>query len=97
MLGGGLGLNADSSARLRIGHQFIMAGAVLNCLSQMVGIHSKGVNCLTRSCTEQMLTTGGGWQDQVGGLVGGIKLVSTGPGLPQKIHVEQTRLARRPK
>lgn len=30
---------------------------------------------------EQALTTGGGWQDQIGGLVGGLKLVSTLPGL----------------
>ena len=30
---------------------------------------------------EQMLTTGGGWQDQIGGVVDGLKLVSTDPGL----------------
>lgn len=36
---------------------------------------------------EQMLTTGGGWQDQVGGLTGGIKLITTQPGLPQCITV----------
>jgi galactokinase/mevalonate kinase-like predicted kinase len=30
---------------------------------------------------EQELTTGGGWQDQIGGAVGGVKLVSTVPGL----------------
>ena len=35
-----------------------------------------------------MLTTGGGWQDQVGGLVGGVKLVTTAAGLPQSIHTE---------
>ena len=39
-----------------------------------------------------MLTTGGGWQDQVGGLTGGIKLVTTGPGLPQRITVEPVAL-----
>jgi fucokinase len=44
-------------------------------------------------CLEQMLTTGGGWQDQVGGLTGGIKLVTTRPGLPQQIHVEPVQLA----
>ena len=46
-------------------------------------------------CLEQMLTTGGGWQDQVGGLVGGIKLVTTAPGLPQQIQVEPMRLSSR--
>jgi fucokinase len=30
---------------------------------------------------EQALTTGGGWQDQVGGAAPGAKIVSTGPGL----------------
>jgi galactokinase/mevalonate kinase-like predicted kinase len=33
---------------------------------------------------EQMLTTGGGWQDQAGGLYRGVKLVETAPGLGQK-------------
>ena len=40
-----------------------------------------------------MLTTGGGWQDQVGGLTGGIKLVSTPPGLPQRITVTPVQLS----
>jgi galactokinase/mevalonate kinase-like predicted kinase len=30
---------------------------------------------------EQALTTGGGWQDQIGGVLGGVKLVTTRPGL----------------
>ena len=32
---------------------------------------------------EQMLTTGGGWQDQFGGILGGIKLLQTLPGFEQ--------------
>ncbi|MBN2315263.1 MAG: hypothetical protein JXM79_15135 [Sedimentisphaerales bacterium] len=37
---------------------------------------------------EQSLTTGGGWQDQIGGAVGGTKIVSAEPGLvpDAKIH-----------
>jgi galactokinase/mevalonate kinase-like predicted kinase len=30
---------------------------------------------------EQALTTGGGWQDQIGGVVGGLKLITTQPGM----------------
>jgi len=30
---------------------------------------------------EQSLTTGGGWQDQIGGVVGGAKIVTTEPGI----------------
>ena len=37
---------------------------------------------------EQLMSTGGGWQDQVGGLTDGIKLASTKPGLLQEIQVE---------
>ena len=96
MLGGGLRLCTQTSIPRGsgLGTSSIMAGAVLNCLGQIVGINT-GTDQLFDEvlCLEQMLTTGGGWQDQVGGLVGGIKLVSTGPGLPQKIHFEQTRLA----
>jgi fucokinase len=41
---------------------------------------------------EQLMTTGGGWQDQVGGLAGGIKLLTTAPGLPQHIQIEPVTL-----
>ena len=95
-LGGGLGLCTQTSIPRGsgLGTSSIMAGAVLNCLGQMVGLHTEADQLFDEVlCLEQMLTTGGGWQDQVGGLVGGIKLVSTRPGLPQKIHTEQTQLA----
>ena len=41
---------------------------------------------------EQLMSTGGGWQDQVGGLVEGLKLVSTYPGVPQEIQIENIQL-----
>ena len=33
---------------------------------------------------EQLLTTGGGWQDQFGGVMGGVKLLQTQPGVVQQ-------------
>lgn len=36
---------------------------------------------------EQLMSTGGGWQDQVGGLIPGIKMITTAPGMEQKIKV----------
>ncbi len=30
---------------------------------------------------EQELTTGGGWQDQIGGVVAGVKMITAEPGL----------------
>lgn len=40
---------------------------------------------------EQIMSTGGGWQDQVGGVTPGLKCISSMPGLDQKlkvVHVE---------
>lgn len=42
---------------------------------------------------EQIMSTGGGWQDQVGGLTEGIKFITTKPGIEQKIRVEQVLLS----
>ena len=36
-------------------------------------------------CMEQIMSTGGGWQDQVGGLAPGIKMVSSEPAIRQRI------------
>ncbi|XP_018608232.2 L-fucose kinase isoform X2 [Scleropages formosus] len=41
---------------------------------------------------EQVLTTGGGWQDQVGGLVGGVKFARSSNCLPLRVQVEQLNL-----
>ena len=43
---------------------------------------------------EQLMTTGGGWQDQVGGLNPGLKLFYSYPGTNQKIVVEDIKLKR---
>lgn len=37
---------------------------------------------------EQLMSTGGGWQDQVGGLTKGIKYITSVPGLDQKLTVK---------
>lgn len=44
-------------------------------------------------CMEQIMSTGGGWQDQVGGLSAGIKMVSSAPGLRQDIFTEPVRIS----
>jgi fucokinase len=71
-----------------------MAGAVLAALARWSGSELSQAQLFDEVlCLEQMLTTGGGWQDQVGGLTGGIKLVTSGPGLPQAIHVTPVALS----
>ncbi len=77
-----------------LGTSSILAGAVLVALSELTGARRPDDAQLFDEvlCLEQMLTTGGGWQDQVGGLTGGIKLVTSQPGLPQRITVEPLHL-----
>ena len=81
-----------------LGTSSILAGAVLAALQALGSGSSEEPRSATAQlfdevlCLEQMLTTGGGWQDQVGGLTGEIKLVTTPPGLPQKITVQPVPL-----
>lgn len=44
-------------------------------------------------CMEQIMSTGGGWQDQVGGMTNGIKYVMSQPGLKQKLNVRHIALS----
>src|ERR1035441_3286442 len=40
---------------------------------------------------EQTMTTGGGWQDQAGGIFPGAKVVTSGPGMRQQLRIEPVR------
>ena len=94
-LGHGLCLTTQTSIPRGsgLGTSSIMAGAVLACLAEMTGRAPAQAQLFDEVLAlEQMLTTGGGWQDQVGGLLGGIKLITTQPGLPQVIHAEPMQL-----
>lgn len=42
---------------------------------------------------EQIMTTGGGWQDQVGGLIPGMKITSSEAGTEQKLSVKKISLS----
>ena len=44
-------------------------------------------------CMEQIMSTGGGWQDQVGGVTAGVKMITTEPGINQVIQVENVVLS----
>jgi fucokinase len=44
---------------------------------------------------EQVMATGGGWQDQAGALFPGIKLITSCEGAPQRLSVQPVRLSAR--
>ena len=68
-----------------LGTSSILASTVLATISDMFGLlWDKEEICVRTLALEQMLTTGGGWQDQYGGVFEGIKLLESEPGLIQK-------------
>lgn len=69
-----------------LGTSSILAAAVLGALSDFCGLGwSRHEVCGRTLVLEQLLTTGGGWQDQYGGVLPGVKLLQSQPGFDQKI------------
>jgi galactokinase/mevalonate kinase-like predicted kinase len=89
-LGGGIELSmlAAVPKGSGLGTSSILGATLLAALSDLCGLKwdrptlFKGTLAL-----EQMLTTGGGWQDQAGAVFGGIKLIETSAGLSQTPNV----------
>lgn len=71
-----------------LGTSSILAATVLGALSELCGLHWDLTEIGNRTLAlEQMLTSGGGWQDQFGGITRGLKLLRTRPGLLQSPEV----------
>ncbi len=68
-----------------LGTSSILAATVLAALGDLCGLGwDRNVLFSRTLALEQMLTTGGGWQDQAGAIFRGIKLIETSPGLAQR-------------
>ena len=71
-----------------LGTSSILASTVLGAVSDFCGLAWDKNEIGRRTLIlEQMLTTGGGWQDQFGGVLGGVKLLQTGSGFDQSPQV----------
>ncbi len=71
-----------------LGTSSILSAALLAALSRLCGLGWDDRAVVSRvMALEQMLTTGGGWQDQIGGALRGVKLVETAPGMDQNAVV----------
>ena len=71
-----------------LGTSSILAATVLGALNDFCGLGWDKNEIGHRTLMlEQMLTTGGGWQDQFGGVLGGVKLLQTGRGFCQNPQV----------
>lgn len=72
-----------------LGTSSILLGGCIMALSEMFGLaFDEGKILEAVFVAEQIMNTGGGWQDQVGGLTPGIKSGSTVSGVRQKLTVD---------
>ena len=68
-----------------LGTSSILAATVLGAVSDFCGLGwDKNEICSRTLVLEQLLTTGGGWQDQYGGVLHGVKMLHTEPGFAQE-------------
>ena len=89
-LGGGLEVTllAAVPKGSGLGTSSILALTLLAAVSDACGLKWDAQDLIRRSLAlEQMLTTGGGWQDQAGAVFRGVKLLSSAPGLDQNVSV----------
>lgn len=95
-LGGGLFISTQVIGIPKgsgLGTSSILAGACVRALFSLMGeaVSDDALYGIVL-CMEQIMSTGGGWQDQVGGITPGIKYMTTRPGLKQCIKVEQIQV-----
>lgn len=71
-----------------LGTSSIMGAVIVAALARVVG-HDLSPRALFHQVLklEQALTTGGGWQDQIGGVVDGVKMIVTEAGMVPDAHI----------
>lgn len=90
---GGQGFELITESRVPtgsgLGTSSILAATVLGTLSEAFGLNwSREEICQRTLVLEQLLTAGGGWQDQYGGIFPGVKLLTTSAGYHQRPQVK---------
>lgn len=88
--GGGLELTllAAIPAGSGLGTSSLLASTVLGALNDFCGLQwTKQDICTETLVLEQLLTSGGGWQDQYGGIFHGVKLLESERGFTQRPQI----------
>jgi galactokinase/mevalonate kinase-like predicted kinase len=90
-MGGGLEISILSTVPKGsgLGTSSILAATVLGTISEVCALGWDKTETGRRTLAlEQLLTTGGGWQDQFGGILEGVKLLETNPGKLQNPTIQ---------
>ena len=89
--GGGLLLGTASQLPKGsgVGGSSILAASAIRAVLRLFGMPDGNQRVMELAlCVEQLMTTGGGWQDQAGALYPGMKLIRSRPGLRQELSVQ---------
>lgn len=95
-LGGGFALRTEVSGvptGSGLGTSCILSAACIKALLEFTG-HAPTDEALCRRVmtAEQLMSTGGGWEDQLGALRPGVKLLSSPPGIRQDVTIQGLEL-----
>ena len=95
-LGGGIWMDTEVTGVPKgsgLGTSSILAAACVKAIFAFMGIQCTESDLYsTVLCMEQIMSTGGGWQDQVGGVTDGIKYIQSRAGLKQVLKVDHIHL-----
>ena len=95
-LGGGFEMHSEVTNVPKgsgLGTSSILSAAAVKAVFEFTGIeYDEDALYATVLAMEQIMSTGGGWQDQVGGVTPGIKFITSSPGINQQINVEHVKL-----
>ncbi len=78
-----------------MGTSSILGACILQSVATCVGIGKLDDKCLIHAVLvlEQLLSSGGGWQDQAHGILPGIKTVTSAPQIPLDININPLKLS----
>jgi fucokinase len=95
-LGGGFVMHSEVTNVPKgsgLGTSSILSAACVKAIFEFMGIpHTEDDLYSYVLAMEQIMSTGGGWQDQVGGVVNGVKFVTAMPGIIQNIKVRRLEI-----
>lgn len=95
-LGGGLWMDTEVLGVPKgsgLGTSSILAAACVKAIFEFLGVDYTESGLYSHVLRmEQIMSTGGGWQDQVGGVTDGIKYITSTPGLEQQLKVTHVAL-----
>ena len=96
-LGGGFVMHSEVTNVPKgsgLGTSSILSSACVKAVFEFMGISYTEDDLYSHVLAmEQIMSTGGGWQDQVGGVTPGLKYITTMPGVEQQIKVSHVQLS----